>query len=298
MNTPIPSSPPALTATVFDIKEFAVHDGPGVRVTVFLKGCPLRCLWCHNPEGLSPKPELIKNKTKCTSCGLCERSFPCRHKECQPYGVCLKVCPQNLLRVSGKTYTVEELVARLKKYEFFFKSCGGGVTFSGGEPTMQGEFVAECAKALREIGINTAIETSAFCKSELFARIIENIDEIYVDIKEMDCEKHKLLTGVDNTVILSNISYLMDTGRTFTVRMPLIPGVNDSDGELKAAAEFLVRAKDRVKVELLPYNTLTGAKYALIGKQYSPTFDESARSNTNTEIFTALGISCTAQKNS
>ena len=285
-----------LTATVFDIKEFAVHDGPGVRVTVFLKGCPLRCIWCHNPEGLSAKPELIKNESKCTHCGLCERSFPCRHKECAPYGVCLKVCPQNLLRISGRVYTVDELVERLKKYDFFFKSCGGGVTFSGGEPTMQGEFVAECAARLHELGINTGIETSAFCRKELFERIIENIDEIYVDIKQMDCQKHKLLTGVDNTIILDNISWLMQSGRRFTIRMPLIPGVNDSDEEIRAAAEFLLPAKDRVKVELLPYNTLTGAKYALIGKEYSPSFDEGAKSNTNTRIFTELGFECTAQK--
>lgn len=280
-----------MTGVVFDIKEFAVHDGPGVRVTVFLKGCPLRCIWCHNPEGLSPKLEMVKNESKCSKCGLCERNFPCKHEICRQFGVCTKICPQNLIRVSGKEYTSEELAARMMKYAFFFKK-GGGVTFSGGEPTMQGDFVAECAGLLQEGGVNTAIETSAFCSGEMFRKVIDRIDEIYVDIKEMDPAKHKALTGVDNAPILANIRYLMESERHFTVRMPLIPSVNDSDDEIRAAAEFLLPAKNRIKVELLPYNTLTGAKYALIGKTYSPDFDEKRPSNTNGKIYTDLGFNC------
>lgn len=280
-----------MTGVVFDIKEFAVHDGPGVRVTVFLKGCPLRCIWCHNPEGLSPKLEMVKNESKCSKCGLCERNFPCKHEICRQFGVCTKICPQNLIRVSGKEYTSEELAARMFKYAFFFKK-GGGVTFSGGEPTMQGDFVAECAGLLQDGGVNTAIETSAFCKPEIFRKVTDRINEVYVDIKEMDSAKHKKLTGVDNAPILSNIRYLMESGRNFTVRMPLIPGVNDSDDEIRAAAEFLLPAKNRIKVELLPYNTLTGAKYSLIGKTYSPDFDEKRPSNTNGKIYTDLGFNC------
>ena len=191
-----------MTGVVFDIKEFAVHDGPGVRVTVFLKGCPLRCIWCHNPEGLSPKLEMVKNESKCSKCGLCERNFPCKHEICRQFGVCTKICPQNLIRVSGKEYTSEELAARMFKYAFFFKK-GGGVTFSGGEPTMQGDFVAECAGLLQDGGVNTAIETSAFCKPEIFRKVTDRINEVYVDIKEMDSAKHKKLTGVDNAPILS-----------------------------------------------------------------------------------------------
>lgn len=283
------------TGIVFDIKEFAVHDGPGMRVTVFMKGCPLRCIWCHNPEGLDPKPQLVKNEEKCVHCGACERAFPCKHAECQPYGVCTKVCPLNILKISGTPYTASALVERLLRYKVFF-SKGGGITFSGGEPTMQGEFVLECMKLLHGNGINTGIETSALCGAELFRAIIDETDDIYIDLKEMDEEKHKRLTGVSNKLILSNIAAVGESGRRFTIRMPLIPKVNDSDEELLAAAEFLSPFKDRIKVELLPYNTLTGAKYRLIGAEYKPEFDEKVKPNTNVELFRNLGFDCVSYK--
>ncbi len=284
-----------LTGTVFDIKEFAVHDGPGMRVTVFMKGCPLRCLWCHNPEGLSAEPQLVKNRDKCRHCGACEHFFPCKHKECQPYGICIKVCPLNILKISGKEYTADDLCARLSRYKVFFER-GGGVTFSGGEPTMQPEFAAACLARLKAEGINTAIETSSYCDAEKYAEIMKYVDEPYCDIKEMDDEKHKALTGVSNKKILSNIRALLETGKKGTIRMPLIPGVNDSDEELCAAADFLFPYRENIKIELLPYNTLTGAKYRLIGKEYKPEFDEKAIPNTNTEIFTGRGFRCISLK--
>lgn len=280
---------------VFDIKEFAVHDGPGMRVTVFMKGCPLRCIWCHNPEGLSAKPQLIKNNDKCVHCGNCEKCFPCKHTECQPHGICVKVCPLNILKISGTTYISEQLVERLKKYKVFFQN-GGGITFSGGEPTMQGEFVLECLKLLHKNGIRTGIETSAFCNQELFSSIIDETDDIYIDLKEIDSKKHKELTGVYNEIILNNINNTAAKGRRFTVRMPLIPKVNDSDDELKEAAKFLLPYKEQIKVELLPYNTLTGAKYKLIGAEYNPNFDEKETPNTNTDIFSSLGFNCISYK--
>lgn len=283
------------TGIVFDIKEFAVHDGPGMRVTVFMKGCPLRCIWCHNPEGLEARPQLVKNEEKCVHCGCCERAFPCKHEECQPYGVCTKVCPLNILKISGTTYTSGALVERLLRYKVFFTR-GGGITFSGGEPTMQGEFVLECMKKLHDNGMRTGIETSALCGSELFCSIIAETDDIYIDLKEMDDEKHKRLTGVSNKLILANIAAVGESGRFFTVRMPLIPGVNDSEAELLAAAEFLEPYKDRIKVELLPYNTLTGAKYKLIGAEYKPSFDEKAKPNTDVSLFLERGFDCVSYK--
>ena len=284
-----------LQGTVFDIKEFAVHDGPGMRVTVFMKGCPLRCIWCHNPEGLSSEPQLVKNEEKCVHCKCCEKAFPCSHPECQPYGVCTKVCPLNILKISGTKYTPEALVERLMRYKVFFRN-GGGITFSGGEPTMQGNFVLECMKLLHKAEMRTGIETSAFCNPKLFAEIIAETDDIYIDLKEIDNEKHKLLTGVPNEVILENIKAVGETGREFTIRMPIIPGINDSHTELTKAAEFLLPYKDRVKVELLPYNTLTGAKYKLVGMEYKPEFDEKAKPNTDVEVFRALGFDCVTYK--
>lgn len=280
---------------IFDIKEFAVHDGPGMRVTVFMKGCPLRCIWCHNPEGLEPKPQLVKNEEKCVHCLCCEKAFPCKHPECQPYGVCTKVCPLNILKISGTPYTPSELVERLKRYKVFFKN-GGGITFSGGEPTMQGEFVLECLKLLHADGMRTGIETSAFCNPKLFAEIIAEVDDIYIDLKEMDGEKHKKLTGVPNDVILKNIKTVAESGRSFTVRMPLIPGVNDSFEELSLAAEFLYPYRNTIKVELLPYNTLTGAKYKLVGMEYNPEFDEKQKPNTDVELFRKKGFDCVSFK--
>ena len=232
-----------LQGTVFDIIEFAVHDGPGMRVTVFMKGCPLRCIWCHNPEGLSSEPQLVKNEEKCVHCKCCEKAFPCSHPECQPYGVCTKGCPLNILKISGTKYTPEALVERLMRYKVFFRN-GGGITFSGGEPTMQGNFVLECMKLLHKAEMRTGIETSAFCNPKLFAEIIAETDDIYIDLKEIDNEKHKLLTGVPNEVILENIKAVGETGREFTIRMPIIPGINDSHTELTKAAEFLLPYKD------------------------------------------------------
>ena len=253
-----------------------------------MKGCPLRCIWCHNPEGLEAKPQLVKNEEKCVHCGACERAFPCKHEECQPYGVCTKVCPLNILKISGTQYTSGKLVERLLRYKVFFTK-GGGITFSGGEPTMQGEFVLECMKLLHENGMRTGIETSALCKSELFA-------DIYIDLKEIDDAKHRELTGVSNKLILDNIRAVAESGRHFTVRMPLVPGINDSNEELMGAAQFLLPYKDRIKVELLPYNTLTGAKYKLVGMKYEPGFDEKVKPNTDVELFRSLGFDCVSFK--
>ena len=284
-----------IIGTVFDIKEFAVHDGPGMRVTVFMKGCPLRCIWCHNPEGLSAKPQLVKNREKCVHCLACENAFPCNHPECQPYNICTKVCPLNILKISGTEYTPEALVDRLKRYKTFFKN-GGGITFSGGEPTMQGEFVLECLKLLHSEGITTGIETSAFCNKRLFSEIISETDDIYIDLKEINSEKHKKLTGVSNEIILENIKAVAESGRNFTIRIPIIPQINDSNRELTDTARFLLPYKNSIKIELLPYNTLTGAKYRLVGMEYKPDFDEKAVPNTNVDIFRSLGFDCVTFK--
>ncbi|NLB78005.1 MAG: glycyl-radical enzyme activating protein [Clostridiaceae bacterium] len=274
---------------VFDIKEFAVHDGPGMRVTVFLKGCPLHCVWCHNPEGINALPQLMKNRSKCRHCGLCLQ--PCSHESCQQYGICTKICPDNLIHISGKEYTPQQLAQLLNRYQCFFQK-NGGITFSGGEPLLQADFMLETIDLLQ--GANIAIETSAYSSSEVFERVIGKVDLIMLDMKHMDSEIHKKLTGVGNERILKNISLLIQKERSFTVRIPLIPSINDDDSNLERTAQFLKDARDRIKVELLPYNKLTGAKYSLLGQQYSPPFDEGAKVNANTQVFLQRGIHCTA----
>jgi pyruvate formate lyase activating enzyme len=277
-----------MTGIVFDLKEFGLHDGKGMRTTVFMKGCPLHCMWCHNPEGISPRREIVRNLNRCLGCGLCSRG--CTHKECEGFDYCVKVCPYRYISIAGKEYTPETLAAELLKNRSFLEQ--GGVTFSGGEPLMQGEFVFETIKLLE--GISTAVETCGFVPKATFARAIETFDVIYIDMKLMDPEVHRHYTGQSNDLILENVAQLMESGREFIVRIPLIPGVNDTDENLRATAAFLAPAKERVQVELLPYNPMTGAKYKNVGKEYAPTFDEKRKANKNTAVFTECGIRCMA----
>ena len=273
---------------IFDIKEFALHDGSGLRTTVFLKGCPLRCEWCHNPEGQEYGRELSKNDGKCVRCGLC--GHPCSHPECQDFRYCIKVCPSNCLKVVGTEYTPEALASELLKNERFLRK--GGVTFSGGEPLTHADFIVETVKHLP--GINVAVETCGFAPTEELLRATDVISSIYFDIKLINDNDHIKYTGVSNSLILKNFIALMDRGRAVTVRIPLIPTVTDTNENLSGIAAFLYPYRNSVRVELIPYNAMTGAKYASVGKTYSPSFDEKAPLNKNTSVFTEKGIECIA----
>ena len=252
-----------MTGCVFDIKEFTVHDGPGSRVTVFLKGCPLRCLWCHNPEGLSPKPQLMKKAAQCTGCGNCKVS--CSHTECQPYGVCLHACPRGLLSESGKVWDAAELAEHLNGYEGLLS---GGVTFSGGEPLLQGDFVAEVAS---KVTLHKALQTSGYASEEVFSRVLERVDYVLMDMKLAEPEEHRYYTGVDNGPILRNYRLLLASGKPHVIRVPLIPGVTDREANLRAIAALA----ENSHVELMRYNPLAGAKYPMVGKKYTFTPGES-----------------------
>ncbi len=245
-----------MTGCVFDIKEFTVHDGPGSRVTVFLKGCPLRCQWCHNPEGLSPKPQLMKKTAQCTGCGACKTA--CIHPECQTYGVCLHACPRGLLSESGKIWRSSDLAAHLNGYVGLLD---GGVTFSGGEPLLQGDFVAEVAG---QITLHKALQTSGYAPEEVFNRVLERMDYVLMDMKLADPEEHRHYTGVDNAPILRNYQRLLDSGKPHVIRVPLIPGVTDREENLRAIAALT----ENSHVELMRYNPLAGAKYPMVGKKF------------------------------
>ena len=252
-----------MTGIVFDIKEFSVHDGPGGRVTVFMKGCPLRCLWCHNPEGLEKQPQLMYKENMCTHCGKCFE--PCNHTECKPYGRCLNVCLNNCLEVAGKEYSVDELYQKLILYKDFLKSVNGGITFSGGEPLMQSDFVLELATKLKQQNIHLAIQTSGFAPQDAFKKVIDKMDYVMMDIKLVDRELHKKYTGVYNDVILKNFEYLKSSGKEYIVRVPLIPDITDTSENLSRIAD-LTKDSD---VELLRYNKLAGAKYKSLGMEYT-----------------------------
>ena len=190
-----------MTGTIFDIKEFSVHDGPGVRTTVFMKGCPLSCKWCHNPEGLSPELEIMVRTARCRHCGRCLK--PCTHPECQPFHRCIHACPDGLVSIVGKTWDAGSLAEKLAREADFFASSGGGVTVSGGEPTMQAEFVSELLGLLGEKKIHRAVETCGFASAERYMSVIDNADFVMMDIKLADPERHKKWCGVDNSPILA-----------------------------------------------------------------------------------------------
>lgn len=250
-----------MTGTVFDIKEMTVHDGPGSRVTVFMKGCPLRCLWCHNPEGLSAKPQLMVKENLCMHCGLCRKG--CNHPECQPFGRCVHTCPKGLISISGKEMKSEELADRINGYKHFLNSVGGGVTFSGGEPLMQADFVAETMSLLPDI--HKALQTSGYAESEKFRQVLGLADYVLFDIKIANREKHKEFTGVYNDKILKNYEILRQSGKPHVVRIPLIPGITDTEKNLAEISAIV----DNDRVEVMRYNTMAGAKYSMVGMKYS-----------------------------
>lgn len=249
---------------IFDIKEFAQHDGDGVRTTVFFKGCPLRCVWCHNPEGLSPEPELYVGTNGCIDCGLCRK--PCSHPDCV-YGRCLHICPQGLLRVSGKEYDADGLAERIKKSADFLSE-NGGVTLSGGEPLMQWEFALELIRKLKPL--NVAIETSGYAAPDVFRRVISECDLVFLDIKLASREDHRRYTGVYNDIILENLGILKSSGKAFVLRTPLIPGITDTEENLAGIAALA----DGATVELLPYNSLAPAKYPAVGRTFTDLITE------------------------
>ena len=250
-----------MLGTVFDIKELAIHDGPGTRITVFLKGCPLRCLWCHNPEGLDAAPQLAVKQTLCVGCGTC--AVPCSHPECQPYGRCLHACPNGCLSVKGERIDSDTLATRLRANADVLALLGGGITVSGGEPLMQADFVCELAEKLS--GIHLALQTSGHASAETYRRVISHFDYIMQDVKLADPQLHKRYTGVDNTRILENIRILRQSGKPFLFRVPLIPGITDTEENLRAISRIVEDAP----VELLKYNPFAGAKYDTVGLTYS-----------------------------
>ncbi len=262
---------------VFDIKEFSLHDGPGARVTVFLKGCPLRCIWCHNPEGLKREPQLMYKKNMCTNCGACYA--PCDHLDCAPYGRCIKRCPNNCLSVAGREYEADELADKLLSYGDFHKANGGGITFSGGEPLLQADFVCDVANRLKMHGIHTAVQTSGYSSSDTFAQLTECMDFVMMDIKLADGDAHMQYTGVDNQPILENFRYLKNSGIPYVIRVPLIPGITDTEENLRGISDIIQDSP----CELLRYNKLAGAKYSMVGMEYP--LDDMDNGNIDIGIF-------------
>ena len=256
-----------MKATIFDIERNSYVDGPGIRTTVFFKGCNLRCAWCHNPESQSPKPEMLFYKNKCTCCGKCKEKCPNALETCSLCGRCTLYCPHNAREICGKEATVDEVVREILKDKVFYENSGGGVTFSGGECMLQIDFLEEILKACNENGIHTAVDTAGNVPFDYFERILTYTDLYLYDIKCYDSEKHKQYTGVGNELILENLKRLLESGKNVWIRIPIIPNVNDSEAEILNIKEFLNLCGSPEKIELLPYHAMGEHKYAAIGKE-------------------------------
>lgn len=276
---------------IFDRKEFAVFDGPGIRTTVFLKGCPLHCAWCHNPEGLSFEKELMVSTKGCLNCGRCLEVCEYGGREkCRLCGKCVAACGLRLRKICGTEYTADELVAELLKDKDFLRRNNGGVTFSGGEALAQPYFMKEILQKLP--GIHKAVETSGYCDTDTFCEIVRLLDYVIMDIKLADDRIHKKYTGVSNKRILANLEYLKTGEKPYTIRVPLIPGISDTDENLSRTAKLLKGARNLEMVELLPYHAAAGAKYPMVNREYKPEFDTQREVNSSLVYFERQGLPC------
>lgn len=274
---------------VFSIEEFATFDGPGIRMTVFLKGCPLRCSWCHNPESQRMAVEYARSPNGCLSCGQCLKAA----ERDEQGGLHLtaasaEACPRNLVRRCGEDYEPEELCERVFANAAILRANGGGVTFSGGEPLMQSAFLLSCL-ALLKGQVHTAVQTCGYAAAESFERVLALCDYVLYDLKLMSAQRHRKYCHAENTRILGNYRILAASGKPFVTRIPLIPGVTDTQENLSSIAAF-VKEQNVNYVELLPYNRMAGSKYTGLLRSFEPGFDESRPVEIHKQIFEKYGI--------
>ena len=247
-----------MTGTIFDIQRFSVHDGPGIRTTVFMKGCPLRCIWCHNPEGHIKEIQLQCFENKCISCGSCKGERTLKSAE---------HCPVGALYACGKEIDADGLLSEILKDKPFYGNTGG-VTFSGGECLLQADFVSEVLKKAKAEGLHTAVDTCGYAAWESIEKTLDHCDLYLYDVKCIDKQTHIKYTGVDNSLILENLKKLSDTGKEIWIRIPLIPDFNNTESEITKIADFILTLPSVRQVTLMPYHSLGSDKYKALGLEY------------------------------
>lgn len=278
----------ANSGIVFNIQRFTVHDGPGIRTEVFLKGCPMRCKWCSNPESLNPKRELGIYPSKCLGldkCGFCVKACPKQgapllfsedgiilgsNDQCLRCMACAKACFTHAIKSWGEVMTVDEVMTAVLTDEVYYQKSGGGITLNGGEVTVQWEFALSLLKACRNHGIHTCVETGMHCESKILEKFYPYTDLFLADIKNMDTQAHKLWSGVGNELILNNLIQTVQAGVPLVLRIPILPGINNSDDNIRKTAEFIVKSLGNkvLQVQLLPYKKMGTDKYASLGIPY------------------------------
>ena len=259
-------------ALIFDIKRYAINDGPGIRTTIFMKGCPLRCVWCHNPESWTPQAQVLYKNSKCIGCQTCVNVCPQQllrltadgivmEHPCAVCHLCTEECPTTALEMCGKAWTMEALMAEIEKERAVMEDSGGGVTLCGGEPLMHHAYTLELLKELGRRGFHRTVDTSLYAPQEVVAEVVQECELILADLKIMDSDNHRLYTGVPNDLILQNIRYLADGGHPFLIRIPLIEGINADEQNMDATGRFLASLRTSVTVHLLPYHDVGKDKH-------------------------------------
>lgn len=267
--------------TVFNIMRFSVHDGPGIRTTVFLKGCPMHCAWCHNPEALAGAPEVMLRPERCIACADCVALCP--HGAiseqggayvtdpdlCARCGTCAEACASGARELVGREMSIDEVMREVERDATFFRESGGGVTFSGGEPLLQHRFLLLLLRACGERSLHTVVDTSGYASPDILYRVAELTDLFLYDLKSVNDDVHRRFTGVSGALVRGNLQRLASWGKRVVIRMPIIPGINDAEHDVEAAGRFIAALGNVVGINLLPYHDIGIDKYARLGMTYS-----------------------------